>query len=303
MIKFYVLKVLDKQNRGYEYNFIRAIDWAAKQKVEILNCSFISSDVLTDTMQPLAAAILTASQFGMLVSVAAGNKSKNLDIDWYGAASFQSPNMIVTGATACTDSIAWFSNFGKRNADVFTVGKDIISTWLNNLWARHSGTSFAAPQTTAVAALLASRLTTTPTWQKVKCAILNGSSYRPFLLAKARRSGILNGVNALSLLSSVTYPCDGLVNTGGVFENVKNVSVFPNPTNEDVSVQFNLTKNSPVTLSVLNTMGQVIAQKTVIGSVGLNAYPLSIKGENGVYLVQIKIENEVIVRKVVKFAP
>ena len=54
-IKFYALKVLDKQNRGYEYNFIRAIDWAAKQRVQVLNCSFITSDQLGDTMQPFAA--------------------------------------------------------------------------------------------------------------------------------------------------------------------------------------------------------------------------------------------------------
>ena len=151
-----------------------------------------------------------------------------------------------------------------------------------------------------VAALLSSRLTS-PNWQKVKCAILNGSSYRPFLLAKARRSGILNAVNANNLLSSVTFPCDGLVNTEGVFEHVKSVSVFPNPTNEDVFVQFNLIKNNAVTLSVLNTMGQIVAQKMVTGSVGLNEYPLSIKGENGVYLIQIKVENEVITRKIVKF--
>ena len=298
-IKFYVLKVLDAKNVGYEYNFIRALDWAMKQKVEVVNCSFISSDVLMDTMQPLAAAITTAQKYGLLVSVAAGNKTKNLDIDWYGSASFQSYNMLVTGATACTDSIAWFSNFGKRNDDVFTVGKDIVSTWLNNLWARHSGTSYAAPQTSAIAALLSSRLTGSD-WKRVKCAILNGSSYRAFLLQKARRSGILNGVNAYNLLASVTYPCDGLVNTEGVFENLKSVTVFPNPTAEDVLVDFYLTKNAPVSLSVLNTMGQVVAQQTVNGSVGLNESPLSIKGENGVYLVQIKVENEAIVRKIVK---
>jgi Subtilase family/Secretion system C-terminal sorting domain len=301
-IKFYVLKVLDKQNRGYEYNFIRALDWAMKQKVEVVNCSFISSDELMDTMQPFAAAINTAQNYGLLVSVAAGNRTKNLDINWYGAPSFQSQNMIVTGATACTDSIAWFSNFGKRNVDVFTIGKDIVSTWLDNQWARHSGTSYAAPQTSAVAALLNSRLTSS-NWGKVKCAILMGSSYRAFLLQKDRRSGILNAVNAANLLATVTFPCDGLVSTEGVFENLKSVVVFPNPTAEDVLVNFYLTKNATVSLSVLNTMGQTLSTQTVNSVVGLNEYPLSIKGENGLYFVQIKVGNEVVARKVVKFEP
>ena len=301
-IKFYILKVLDAKNRGYEYNFIRALDWAMKQKVEVVNCSFISSDVLMDTMQPLASAINTAQSYGLLVSVAAGNKTKNVDIDWYGSPSFQSQNMIVTGATACTDSIAWFSNFGKRNVDVFTIGKDIVSTWLNNQCARHSGTSFAAPQTSAIAALLNSRLASSD-WKKVKCSILMGSSYRAFLLQKARRSGILNAVNAANLLTTVTYPCDGLVNTEGVFENLKSVVVFPNPTAEDVLVNFYLTKNATVNLSVLNTMGQILSTQTVNSVVGLNEYPIPIKGENGLYFVQIKVGNEVIVRKVVKFEP
>lgn len=304
-IKFYVLKVLDANNRGREYNFIKAIDWAAKQKekVEVVNCSFISSDVLLDPLSPFASAIATAKTYaGILVSVAAGNKSKNIDFDLYGAASFTSENTIVTGATACSDSIAWFSNFGKRNTDVFTIGKGIVSTWTLNRWAIHSGTSYAAPQTTAIAGLLSSRLTSAMlNWQKVKCSIMMGESYRIYLLAKSRRSGILNGVNSANNLATITYPCDGLVKTEGVYENIKAFVVFPNPTTNDVMVNFYLTKNAPITLSVMNAMGQVLSTKIVDSTFGLNECPLSIEGKNGVYLVQIKVENEVIVRKVVKF--
>ena len=310
-IKFYVLRVLDEKNRGYEYDFIRAIDWAAKrrdnekEKVEIINCSFISSDVLLDPLSPFASAITTAKTYaGILVSVAAGNKSKNIDFDLYGAASFTSENTIVTGATACTDSIAWFSNFGKRNADVFTIGKNIVSTWTMNQWAIHSGTSYAAPQTTAIAGLLSSRLVSNPlNWQKVKCSILMGESYRDYLLAKSRRSGILNGVNSSNNINSITYPCDGLVNTEGVYENIKAFVVFPNPTTEEVTVNFYLTQNAPVRLSVMNTIGQTISTQIINSVFGLNEYPLSIKGENGVYFVQMRVGNDVIVRKVVKFVP
>ena len=130
-----------------------------------------------------------------------------------------------------------------------------------------------------------------------------GSSYRAFLLQKARRSGILNGVNAYNLLNTVSFPCDGLVNTEGVYENIKSVVVFPNPTAEDFMVNFYLTKNAPVQLSILNTMGQTLSTQTVNSTFGMNEYPLSIKGENGVYFVQICVENEVIVRKVIRFEP
>ncbi len=305
-IKFYVLRVLDATNRGYEYDFIRALDWSTKQKekVEVVNCSFISSDVLMDPLSPFASAITTAKSYGILVSLAAGNRTKNLDVDLYAAASFTTENSIVTGATACTDSIAWFSNFGKRNTDVFTIGKGIVSTWLANRWAIHSGTSYAAPQTTAIAGLLSSRLTANLlNWQKVKCSIMMGESFRAYLLAKSRRSGILNGINSANNLSTVTYPCDGLVRTETVYENIKAFEVFPNPTTEEITVNFYLTKNAPVSLSVINTMGQTVSTQTIDSVFGLNEYPLSIKGENGVYFVQIRVENEVIVRKVVKFVP
>ena len=68
-------------------------------------------------------------------------------------------------------------------------------------------------------------------------------------------------------------------------------------------MNFYLTKNATVNLSVLNTIGQVLSTQTLNSVVGLNEYPLSIKGENGLYFVQIKVGNEVIVRKVVKFEP
>ena len=68
-------------------------------------------------------------------------------------------------------------------------------------------------------------------------------------------------------------------------------------------VNFYLTKNAPVQVSILNTMGQTLSTQIINSTFGLNEYPLSIKGENGVYFVQIRVENEVIVRKVIRFEP
>ena len=79
-IKIFVLKVLNQNNRGYEYDIIRAIDYAIKNKVEIINCSFISSTPLADTIDlPLVSAINTARSNGILVSIAAGNNGKDID--------------------------------------------------------------------------------------------------------------------------------------------------------------------------------------------------------------------------------
>ena len=301
-IKFFALKVLNRQNKGFEYNFIRALDYAMKQKVEVVNCSFVSSSILLDTMTPFTSAILTARSYGVLVSLAAGNNALNIDNQWVSPPSYQSDNTIVTGATVCTDSIASFSNFGKRNADVFTPAKNVISTWLNNSFAIHSGTSFAAPQTTAIAALLASNLSAQD-WQRVKCSILRGSSYRAFLSGKCRRSGLLNGQAARNILTTAAIPCDDLLNkTDVVLENIQTLSVYPNPFSSSLTVDFTLKNAATVDVNLYNNIGQLIVTNRINGIVGQNQHPLSMKGQkldDGIYFIQIMAGEDEIVRKVI----
>ena len=310
-IKIFVLKVLNQNNRGYEFDIIRAIDYSIKNKVEIINCSFISSTPLTDTTDlPLSSAINTARNSGILVSIAAGNNGKDIDNtpNLYGAAAFQNPNTIITGATSCLDSTAFFSNFGKRNVDIMTPAKGLVSTWVRtsvcatNCYEYHTGTSFAAPQTTAVAALLASNITTSGDWQRIKCTILKSATYRPFLVNKCRRSGTLNGLAAFNRLSLTNTPCDDIINaTAAVLENITTFNASPNPFSTTVNVDFSLKETTLVQLSVFNSTGQRIVSQSVMGLSGANKYPLSIDAASGVFVIQIQAGKDVVTQKVVKF--
>jgi subtilisin family serine protease len=312
-VKILILKVLNKQNRGYEYDIIRAIDFAVNRKVEIINCSFISSTPLTDTSDlPLTSAINTARGFGVgtLFSIAAGNNGKDIDqaANLFGAAVFQNPNIIVTGAISCLDSTAVFSNFAKRNVDIMTPARGMVSTWIRTpvcntgkCYAVYSGTSFAAPQTTAVAALLSSRLTGAD-WQRVKCTIMKGSTYRPFLLNKSRRASTLNGRTASNILNSTNTPCDELINsTGRVLENITTFRASPNPFSTNVNIDFSLKETAVVNLSVFNSTGQRIVYQSLTGLVGENKYPLSIDATSGVFIIQIQAGKDVVNQKIVKF--
>jgi Subtilase family/Secretion system C-terminal sorting domain len=309
-VKIFVLKVLNQQNRGFEYDIIRAIDYALKMKVEVINCSFISSTPLADTSDlPLTSAIATAQRFGALVSIAAGNNGKDIDqtANLFGAAVFQNPNTIVTGATSCLDSTAFFSNFAKRNVDIMTPAKNMVSTWVRtpicstNCYAYYSGTSFAAPQTTAVAALLSSNLSGAD-WQKVKCTILKSATYRPFLVNKNRRSGTLNGLAAFNRLSLTNTPCDDIINsTTTILENITTFKASPNPFSTVVNVDFSLKETTAVQLSVFNSTGQRVVNQSVIGLTGENKYPLSIEATSGVFIIQIQAGKDVVNQKVVKF--
>lgn len=309
-IKIFVLKVLNAQNRGYEFDIIRAIDYALKMKVEVINCSFISAVPLNDTTDlPLTSAINTARLSGALVSIAAGNNGKDIDNspNLYGAAVFQNPNSIVTGATACFDSLPTFSNFGKRNVDIMTPARNVVSAWLRtsvcstNCYAYYTGTSFAAPQTTAVAALLSSNLSGSD-WQKVKCTILKSATYRPFLVNKNRRSGTLNGLAAFNRLTLTNTPCDDIINsTATVLENIATFKASPNPFSTVVNVDFSLKETAAIQLSVFNSTGQRIVNESIMGLVGENKYPLSIEAASGVFIIQIQAGRDVVSQKVVKF--
>jgi hypothetical protein len=315
-IRIFVLKVLNGQNRGYEYDIIRAIDYAVLRKVEIINCSFISSIPLADTSDlPLTSAINTARTFGVgtLVSIAAGNNGKDIDqaANLFGAAVFQNPNTIVTGAISCLDSTAVFSNFAKRNVDIMTPARNMVSTWIRTTgvcttgkcYAIYTGTSFAAPQTTAVAALLASRLAGAD-WLRVKCTIMKSSTYRPFLLNKSRRASTLNGRAASNLLS-LPYTaslCDDLINsTGQVLENITTFRAYPNPFSTGVNIDFSLRETAVVQLSVFNSTGQRLVNQVFTGFSGDNQYPLSIDAASGVFIIQIQAGKDIINQKIVKF--
>ncbi|MDR2805318.1 MAG: S8 family serine peptidase [Dysgonamonadaceae bacterium] len=65
------------------------------------------------------------------------------------------PNVIAVGATNQNNQRADFSNYGNQ-LDLVAPGVDIYSTTLNNTYTTSSGTSFAAPQVSAIAALVLS---------------------------------------------------------------------------------------------------------------------------------------------------
>lgn len=111
-----------------------------------------------------------------LVIVAAGNDNYNLSTYNYYPATYDYDNIIVVGASKENDCKADFSNYSQNYVDLFAPGVDICSTRssssldLNNppepvnpdeqpdngIYYNFSGTSFAAPYVTGVAALILS---------------------------------------------------------------------------------------------------------------------------------------------------
>ncbi len=109
-------------------------------------------------------AVKYAQSKGVLLIHAAGNNSQNIDeVLNYPSKKFedkgQASNFMDIGALSWKPNdkiVAAFSNYGKKNVDLFAPGVDIYSTSPNNGYVDASGTSMAAPVASGVAAVLKS---------------------------------------------------------------------------------------------------------------------------------------------------
>jgi subtilisin family serine protease len=131
-----------------------------------------------------------------LYVVAAGNESSNDDTTPVYPCSLDLPNVLCVGASDANDAPASFSNYGRTSVDVFAPGVNILSTYFNSQYAYGDGTSMAAPEVAAEAALLLSKAPGLTTAQ-LKQAILSSVDPRAGLAAISLSGGRANAAQAL----------------------------------------------------------------------------------------------------------
>ena len=131
--------VIDRRNKGVNVRVISA-SWG----------STVKSRALEDVIRK-------AYDAGILFVAASGNASANTDRSPHYPSSYNLKNVISVAALDRNDELASFSNYGANSVLIAAPGKDILSTWLNNDYEAHSGTSMATPVVAGVAALVLSK--------------------------------------------------------------------------------------------------------------------------------------------------
>lgn len=139
-----------------------AIRYAVDNGAKIINMSFGKS--FSPEKKSVDDAVRYAESKGVLLVHAAGNDGKNIDTeDNFPNRTFldnkEPSNWLEVGALSWKsgdESVANFSNYGKKSVDLFAPGVDIYSTTPNQKYEDQSGTSMAAPVASGVAALLLS---------------------------------------------------------------------------------------------------------------------------------------------------
>ena len=147
----------------YDKDVALAIRYAVDNGAKVINGSFGKS--FSPHADWVRDAIKYASDNDVVFVHAAGNDSKNIDIgrnfpdDNVNFVEISNTYIRVGSLTSKYGSkmVSGFSNYGKKNVDIFAPGSQIYSTFPENEYETIGGTSMASPAVAGIAALIRSQ--------------------------------------------------------------------------------------------------------------------------------------------------
>ncbi len=145
-VELYSVKVLNKNGSGVMSVVLAGIEWAVDNNMQVINMSFGG---IMGWPSSVIEAVEKAYQAGTVLVAGAGNGGDQGRI--YAPARFEP--VIAVGATDQNDTRTSFSCTGPT-LELMAPGAGILSTSRGGGYSGGSGTSFATPHVTGIAALL-----------------------------------------------------------------------------------------------------------------------------------------------------
>lgn len=199
----------------YDKDIALGIRYAVDNGAKVINGSF--GKYFSQNKEWVMDAIKYAESKDVLVVVAAGNESYNLDVtnkypnDTYDGSAEFAKNVLIIGALSPaygSKMVASFSNYGKNNVDIYAPGDKIYATTPLNTYEYLQGTSMASPNVAGVATMIRSyypNLTAVQVKQIImesgtplKNQVVIGEDKHKANFAEVSKSGkIVNAYNAL----------------------------------------------------------------------------------------------------------
>lgn len=116
-----------------------------------------------------------------------------------------------------------------------------------------------------------------------------------FRIYGVKTGSITTRIDAIQLLGNSTLSTDN-------FNKENSLTIYPNPANSEVNINFSLPEPADVGISIINFMGQIVLQNSYKKKLDTGSHMIKIPVESlvkGVYLARIKINNRVFVKKVI----
>ncbi|MGB0402625.1 MAG: S8/S53 family peptidase [Salibacteraceae bacterium] len=240
-----------------------------------------------------------------IISVGAGpNSLVNIDIVGDIPCTCASDYLISVTATNINDQIRF--GYGFENMDIGAPGIDVISLVGSNSIGKVTGCSFAAPMVSAAIGLMYSAIPYDTIMyyqnkpdelaQKVRTLLLDNTKAIPTLENKSTTGGMLNLYRSVLAASSFN---DVSASNGVVDFQNDLITIYPNPTNNIVSIQINNLDQSKYTLSLFSITGQRILGNEISSSETLEVNLQNLN--KGVYYLRLSLEGNLVeVKKIVK---
>jgi len=207
-VKIVPLKFLNGKE-GYTSDAIKAIKYAERLGVKIINCSFGGDEKNIALKEAMEAS-------DILFVAGAGNSGTDSEMRPQYPASFELPNVISVASMDSKGNVSGFSNYGSR-IDVVAPGSNIISTAPGNNYDYKDGTSQAAAQVTGIAALVKNKyrdMTATELAERIKITARKSEK----VALKTPKAGVadaktaLEGIVSLAPVATVNADSENRVN-------------------------------------------------------------------------------------------
>lgn len=198
-VNLMVLKYFDpkKPNTDHLNNTIKAIRYATKMKVDIINYSGGGTEFSKEEKQ----AIEEARKQGILFVAAAGNEKSNSDVFKYYPADYGLDNIISVTAIDPGTQVLPTSNYGVETVDIAAPGQNILSTLPGNSYGYMTGTSQATAFVTGAAVLIKAARNNF-SYSDIKKYILATGNVDRSLKSKTRTARVLNLYKSVTMLDN-----------------------------------------------------------------------------------------------------
>jgi thermitase len=199
-VRIMACKFLDASGEGFVADAIDCLHYVGEMKRRGVNVVATNNSWGGDDYSHALADAIDA-QHDILFVTAAGNDGSNNDSTPSYPANYDLPNVIAVAATTNSDSLAYYSQYGRRTVHLGAPGSSIYSTYPGGGYATFSGTSMAAPHVTGLAALIKAARPATD-WRGIRNLLFAGGDPLPSLADKTVTGRRINALGSLTCLDS-----------------------------------------------------------------------------------------------------